>query len=252
MELELRSGAAGRDGCVTAVSLFGFGLIVISEIEITMAQSEMESFINKFKALSHAGKNANLSLKSEAGKVIVSLSVEIEQVETSRHYRPARNGPSRQRRRERRELARAEASAAAEDAATEATLEDTEARNAAAQTNSEEALAKTAPEFVEPRDEIENEIIRSENQQTGELCSTISVIPIRHVNPTDDDIRQSIRKKLQAKKVKVLDIFIQRSNQGTFMWSDVNIEALDGGALEKIDFEFAKCRVLPFYGQRKT
>jgi hypothetical protein len=48
-----------------------------------MAQSELESFVNKFKALLNAGKNAHLSLKSEAGKAFVSLSVEIEQNEAS-------------------------------------------------------------------------------------------------------------------------------------------------------------------------
>ena len=218
-----------------------------------MAQSELESVVNKFKALLNAGKNAHLSLKSEAGKAFVSLSVEIEQNEASRLYRPARNGPARQRRRERRELARAQATVAAEDAAAGVTLEDTEmeASEAANPTNAEEASAKVAAAFVEPRDEIENEIIHTEEKQVSEICSTISVFPIRHVNPSDDIIKESIRKKLEAKEVKVIDIYIHRSNKGTFMWSDVFIEAFDGKNLEAIDFEFSNCRVLPFYGQRK-
>ena len=138
------------------------------------------------------------------------------------------------------ELAHVHAKVAAEYAATEANLEDNEVRNAPAQTNAEEALSKTAPAFVKTRYEIENEIIWSDNQQSSELCSTFSVIPILRVNPTADVIEQSIRKKLQAKKLKVLNIFIQRSNHGTFMWSDVNIKVFDGRALETIDFEICQ------------
>ena len=79
----------------------------------------------------------------------------------------------------------------------------------------------------------------------------LSVIPIWHVNPSNQVIEETIMKRLETKKVKVCDIFIRRSNQGTFIWSDVRIEAFNGKELEATDFELANCRVLPFYGSRK-
>jgi hypothetical protein len=201
-----------------------------------------------------------LSLRSEAGKAFISLSVEVEQREASRIYRPARNGPAQQRRRERREHARVEEAAAVREAAEKVSAEVTEnAEECTADkhtgADTEEAKAyggqKQSAVLIEPSDEIDNTSILSEKQQVVELCSMLSVILIRQVNPSNEVIKETIKKKLETKKVKVCDIFIQRSNQGTFMWSDVKIEAFNGKELEETAFEFANCRVLPFYGQRK-
>ena len=83
-----------------------------------MAMSEIDNFIWKFKNLLHAGKKANLSINSEAGKALVTLTVEVNVPPfPSKSFR---NGPSRQRRRIRRAAERADAAAviaAAEDAA---------------------------------------------------------------------------------------------------------------------------------------
>ena len=68
-----------------------------------IALSEIHSFVFKFQNLVHSEKDAKLSLKSEAGKVKVVLSVELGHIDFApvppqRHPRP-RNGSSRQRRR---------------------------------------------------------------------------------------------------------------------------------------------------------
>ena len=43
-----------------------------------MTMAEIDSFVSKFKNLLHCEKNASLSLKTEAGRVHVVLSVELE------------------------------------------------------------------------------------------------------------------------------------------------------------------------------
>ena len=80
------------------------------------AQSEIDSFTQKFQNLCRAGKDATLSFSSNAGKVKASLSVDLGKLPPPAHYPPphrqlgaklARNGPSQQRRRERRAETRA-------------------------------------------------------------------------------------------------------------------------------------------------
>ena len=222
-----------------------------------MTQSELESFIMKFKGLLYSGKNANLNIKSEGGKVLISLSVEEE---VKQH--PARDGPARRRRRERRAAARAEDAAAvtaAEEVSKNEAPENVASNGPAVEENSKESTAiseedvapKVIPEatFVEPRDEIEN--VRIENySRVVEMCSSISIIPIRNVNPNDEVIKETIRMKMEAKKVKVLEIMIFRSSQGLFTRGDVVIEPCDGKYLETTDFGIANFRILPYYGLR--
>jgi hypothetical protein len=77
-----------------------------------MANQELNSFILKFKNLWRAGKNANLTIKSIAGKAHVSLNVELDDnpADLDQHQHGngngSRNGPARQRRRLRRAAAR--------------------------------------------------------------------------------------------------------------------------------------------------
>ena len=71
-----------------------------------MAPSELDSFYFKFKNLLFAEKNATLSLKSEAGRVQVTLCADLGHVLSGLDpHLPhdARNGTSRSRRRERAE-----------------------------------------------------------------------------------------------------------------------------------------------------
>ena len=52
-----------------------------------MAGYEIDSFVLKFKRLLFAGNNANLTIKSEAGKALVNLSVDVDiTLQPSRPY----------------------------------------------------------------------------------------------------------------------------------------------------------------------
>ena len=77
-----------------------------------MATVEIDSFVLKLKILWKAGRNANLSIDTNAGKVALTLRVEdleeSDPVPDAQHqrFRRSRNGPAQQRRRERRAAAR--------------------------------------------------------------------------------------------------------------------------------------------------
>ena len=75
-----------------------------------MAKSEIDSFFFKYKNLLIAGKSANLTLRAEAGKATITLAVEVEDLEHVHPNNRARDGLSRQRRREKRAKARHEES----------------------------------------------------------------------------------------------------------------------------------------------
>ena len=76
-----------------------------------MLNTELDSFILKFKQLCQAGLDAHLAVDSQAGKVWVHLHVPLGQAlgpsqeEQPTKIRKNRNGPSRQRRRARRKAA---------------------------------------------------------------------------------------------------------------------------------------------------
>ena len=72
-----------------------------------MAVQDLDSFYFKFKNLMFAEKDATLTVKSESGRVQVSLSVELGHVLSAEPPLHCRNGPSRQRRRKRRAEERA-------------------------------------------------------------------------------------------------------------------------------------------------
>ena len=76
-----------------------------------MANAELDSFYVKFKNLLYSEKDATLTLKSEAGRALVTLSLDLGHVH-SEHEHPRhgghRNGPARQRRRDKRAADRLE------------------------------------------------------------------------------------------------------------------------------------------------
>ena len=76
-----------------------------------MAQRELDSFFVKFKNLLRAEKDATLTLKSEAGRAFVTLSLDLGHVLSEQDLSPGvggpRNGPARIRRREKRAAAHA-------------------------------------------------------------------------------------------------------------------------------------------------
>ena len=80
-------------------------------VHATMADSEINSFVRKFKALCQLGRSAKLTLSSNAGKATLHLQVDLgvlSQEPPPLHPPPkeARNGPARLRRREKRAAAR--------------------------------------------------------------------------------------------------------------------------------------------------
>ena len=82
----------------------------------TMAMSEIDSFVFKFKNLLITGRNTTLKFESKAGKAEASLHVDLgaplpPSLLRHHHHHGPRDGPSRQRRRLRRA---AEREAAAE------------------------------------------------------------------------------------------------------------------------------------------
>ena len=87
-----------------------------------MAVSELDSFVLKFKNLCLARSNANLTMKTHAGKVTVCLQVELDGLPPPPQMPlKTRNGPSQQKRRENRATAR---KVAAEKAVAEVTPEE--------------------------------------------------------------------------------------------------------------------------------
>jgi hypothetical protein len=230
-----------------------------------MDHSEINSFISKFMGLLKSGKNANLNIKSEAGKAFINLNVEVQVEPFVPRHKP-RNGPARQRRREQRAAAREMPSgvAVAEEASEVEVIEQDKESCVSANAAEKQNLTLEKEEFNfnangnaiirEPEDEIEKISLTNETKKVqakpNDICGTISVIPIRHLNASDDYLIKSIGGKIESKKVKVRDIVIQRSTQGTFTRCDVVIEPFNGKDLEEIDFEFENCHVVPFYGLR--
>ena len=94
-------------------------------------QSEIDSFIFKFRNLTHSGRDANLTFVSKAGKVSVKLDVDLGSfpVPPRYHHQPSpqiprtRNGASYQRRLLKRAEARIKA---AEEASKEISVEEAE------------------------------------------------------------------------------------------------------------------------------
>ena len=81
-----------------------------------MVQFELDSFYVKFMNLLQAEKDATLTLKSEAGRAVITLSDDLGPVlsEAGHQQHRPQNGPSRRRRREKHAAARQEEKAAEE------------------------------------------------------------------------------------------------------------------------------------------
>ena len=234
-----------------------------------MAYAEIDSFVLKLKNLLYAGINADLRIRSEAGKAFVTLAAEVKVPPPSKHH--ARAGGARERRRERRAAERAaavvhavpvdvgtsdvadpvEEFAPTDKIAAEALDLPTTKTHEKAETVEKTAFANVR--IVQPSDEIENETISSATSSgTGtprqeEVCQ-VSIIPVRKIDISDEEIAKILMKKLCAKDVKVRDLFIQRSRNGIFVRCDVFIEPMQGDVLENTNFGFGHCKVVPIYG----
>ena len=150
-----------------------------------MVQWELDSFYVKFKNLLHAEKDATLTLKSEAGRASISLSLDLGHVHSEHGQLPSsrnRNGPARQRRREKREAVRSEKLSAEkvelEDEASTEKVEDepsTQNSNAEKATETKEAVQAKEPNILEketteqvkhPVKELDDEVCPDEVYQS--------------------------------------------------------------------------------------
>ena len=187
---------------------------------------------------------------SYAGKVIIKHTAEVEAL--PKYNVKTRNGPAQQRRRERRAAARA--AVAADEAvavdAGEAANQQQEQVNPDAEEprNSADDVEETleAVNASEPKDEIVNEKISDE--KSDQISHTVSIIPVRRVNANDETIEKVVKQKLAAKDVNVLELYIERSENGTFSRCDARVEPVKGKQIDETNFEFENCRVIPMFG----
>ena len=223
-----------------------------SSTDCKMTMSEVDSFICKFGKLLHSGMNAQLEIKSEAGKALIKLTAEVDIA--PRHETRSRNGPARQRRREKR--------SAAEDAAavvTEEVVEQSEDNPVTGEAlgvleksesndlkDAVEATELEAVQTIEPEDEIVRDTMSDVRPE--ELASSVSIIPVRSVTGSDDAIGKVITEKLAGKGLKTLQVYVQRSMNGVFIRCDVRIQPILGKFIEETDFQFQNCKVIPIYG----
>ena len=145
-------------------------------------QWELDSFYVKFKNLLHAEKDATLTLKSEAGRASISLSLDLGHVH-SEHCQLAsssnRDGPARQRRREavRSEKLSAEKVELEDEASTEKVEDEPSTQNSNAEkaTETKEAVQAKEPNILEketteqvkhPVKELDDEVCPDEVYQS--------------------------------------------------------------------------------------
>ena len=253
-----------------------------------MAYAEIDSFVLKMKNLLNAGIHSQLTIKSEVGKTFLTLTAEVKVPSSFQNSRQPGGARERRReRRAAARAATADSDEAASATVSgretfadkvagkgEAKLDSDEAASAIvserealankaagkAETKSTEEATFEKPEAAEqapsrnvhirqPNDEIENETIsRDTSALTGEVCKAISIIPVRGVDVTDEDVKRIVKRKLEAKNVKVLEMFIQRSQNGTFTRCDASIESVNANIVEETNFEFGSCKTVPLYG----
>ena len=146
-----------------------------------MADYEIDSFVLKFKNLLFAGNNANLTIKSEAGKCLVNLSVEVDitlQPSGPQIYQHRHIGPARQRRHARREAARIADEAIAvvevrnseEESQAEKCNEETVVEAAEANNEETEKSEATAKEVGDHRNEPNDHSSNAKAEYSCELC----------------------------------------------------------------------------------
>ena len=152
-----------------------------------MFRNELDSFVQKFKNLCQAGANPNLSMKSKAGKVLVSLQAEFDLPLSPCHVpsRSRRIGPSQQRRRERR---LAERKAASEEAAADIPPEEAVLillAEVAAKANAESSKGTSMSEknIVEPSESSNTEYVSVFANATEEASVAVEALT------TSDEIK---------------------------------------------------------------
>ena len=144
-----------------------------------MAQRELDSFYVKFKNLLRAEKDATLTLKSEAGRAFVTLSLDLGHVLSEQDLSPRggpRNGPARIRRREKRAAAREKLATEDENVESTANVEETETNDKPAADEANRKVKATdnvakARQDEEPIDAEQAEVQRKATaEKATELC----------------------------------------------------------------------------------
>ena len=90
-------------------------------------------------------------------------------------------------------------------------------------------------------------ITDANNSMKEEVCTAVSIIPVRGIDANDEAIEKVVKEKLGAKSVIIVDMFLHRSLNGVFTRCDVKIDPLEGHFIEKCNFEFRNCRVIPMF-----
>ena len=94
--------------------------------------------------------------------------------------------------------------------------------------------------LVEPKDEISLEV---------EMCEKVFVIPRHKIDNHNIGIEYDVKRKLEAKSLKVIKVKIERNGdpiRGEFTRCEVLIEPADTKFIEKENFEIKNCCVLPY------
>ena len=200
-----------------------------------MAMLEIDSFIVKFKNILFSGRNATLTIKSEAGKAQVNLSVELGDVfppPFQNHHHGSRNGPARQRRRLRRATAH-EASNAAK--AAEATNEQAIAEKATTIDNNDliETTSRSEPETL--KDEFCSDET-FEKVRDSALVENILVTPDCQADWNDSAVTKLVAEKLDSIGIKMKEIEVNRNVRRCFASCLVRIEPVQRKIIEEATF----------------
>ena len=159
-----------------------------------MALSEVDNFIRKFKNLLLAGKQANLTIKSETGKVSLTLSVEEELLDVAPIM--SRNGPSRQRRRARR----AAVQAAAERVAADNAADKTDAVEAETFKNAAEEAAKKCLELEDQARVFRNIIAKASEEALEKEKANVTVVQeYRNTIAVQEMLHDSFKERMTRK-----------------------------------------------------
>ena len=86
------------------------------------------------------------------------------------------------------------------------------------------------------------------NEKSEQISRTVSIIPVRSIYANDETIENVVKQKRAAKDVNVLELYIERSENGTFARCDARLEPVKGKQIDETNFEFKNRRVIPMFG----
>jgi hypothetical protein len=210
----------------------------MQNLAATMARTEIDSFIVKFKSLLLSGRNATLEIKSNAGKAEVNLRVELGDVSCPPaqhpHQRWPRNGPARQRRRvrraEEREAAKAEENA---EVNTEEVTEGLENDPA------EKAMVLPANDTTNKSETLRDEFCSDESFEKSSdknLVEQILVTADCQADWSDNVVTKLVDEKLATIGIIMKSIIVNRNVRRCFESCIVTIEPAKKETIEKETF----------------